>query len=540
MKEPCRNRWMRLGIALLSLWAVSAPGWAATWQYAVSFDTGKTNKNESRITGKAMLWLPPSSKTIRGLLLADGEISQAESVRRACADNDLGIVALRGLIGTFRFWADRNHEAENLLTAMNGLAARTAHKELRRVPWITFGHSTGGITCRNIAYWKPDRVAGVIHYKSGNFHAPNTLPPGNSSLAGVPMLVINGQYETFGPDNVEQPDDIDKRLDKRYGRETQWIYVRSDIQKFRERDPNHLISLMLDLGGDHFHGSPELWASAALFIRKTAQRRIPAELPPGDEPVKCLPVRVETGWLSDADLKEPRHPPAAYADYTGDKVRAFWHYDREMAETNAAHHAHMNGPQVISSPIGAWLDDGDGWTFRVKAEWLDSMPDKYGSSLGGKPVGHSGTPFFYRGKTNEPVEQIGPDTFRLLAPCKKIFIAAVHPGDARFRATHRWGELAMPALKGAAQQIEFPAIPDLKASAGPYELKAKASGGLPVYYTVEYGPVIVNAGKLVISELPVNPPLPIECAVTATQLGRRTEPAVATAAPVTVTFQLIP
>ena len=46
------------------------------------------------------------------------------------------------------------------------------------------------------------------------------------------------------------------------------------------------------------------------------------ELPPGDEPVKCLPVKTEDGWLSDADLKAPTHKPAPWADYTGDRATA--------------------------------------------------------------------------------------------------------------------------------------------------------------------------------------------------------------------------
>ena len=61
------------------------------------------------------------------------------------------------------------------------------------------GHSTAGIFCRNVAYWKPARVAGVLHIKSGNFQQQEHLPP-TGSLAGIPLLAFNGQFETFGPE----------------------------------------------------------------------------------------------------------------------------------------------------------------------------------------------------------------------------------------------------------------------------------------------------------------------------------------------------
>jgi hypothetical protein len=53
------------------------------------------------------------------------------------------------------------------------------------------------------------------------------------------------------------------------------------------------------------------------------------------------------------------------------------------------------------------------------------------------------------------------------------------------------------------------------------ELNAKASSGLPVYYEVDYGPVVVEGGKLKVSEPPAGARYPLECKVTAYQIGRR-------------------
>ena len=507
------------------------------WQYRLGLGSGAAGgKSEPR----AYLWLPPASRTIRGLLVGgEAEYAVSQPVRQACADNDLGIVLFRGYLGLFRFWAEGDRDAEKLLGALDLLAERTGQEELRRVPWITFGHSTGGIFCRNVAYWKPDRVAGVIHYKSGNFHQKSHLPPETHSLAGVPVLAINGQYETFGPAGVEQPDERDKRLDKRYGRETQWVYVRSDIRKFRRTDPNHLMSLLLDLGGDHFHGSPELWSHAALFIRKTARYRIPAKLPPGDRPVRCLSLKAQDGWLTDDDLKQPVHKPAPYRDYSGDRSKAFWHYDREIAEGTVAHHRSLGNPQCLTNPEATFLDEGDGWTFRAKARWLDVLPATYCGPLAGLKVGHAQTPFVYRCKLTDPVVQTGADTFRLLRPARRVFIAAVHTGDGTYRATNRWGNVTPPPVRGRKQTIEFAPVPDLKPGSQGVELKATASAGLPVHFQVDYGPVVIRSGTLVVRDLPSNPRYPLACRVTAWQIGRRVGDRVEAAPAVSHTFRVV-
>jgi hypothetical protein len=122
---------------------------------------------------------------------------------------------------------------------------------------------------------------------------------------------------------------------------------------------------------------------------------------------------------------------------------------------------------------------------------------------------------------------------------KSVNIAAVHPGDQHYRATNRWGSITMPNVKGAEQTIDFPPVPDIPAPNGSWKLDAKASSGLAVYYEVDYGPVEVRDGRVVVSELPAKAQFPIECRITAWQIGRRTEPAVSPAAPVSRVFHII-
>jgi hypothetical protein len=70
-------------------------------------------------------------------------------------------------------------------------------------------------------------------------------------------------------------------------------------------------------------------------------------------------------------------------------------------------------------------------------------------------------------------------------------------------------------------------------------LRAKATSGLPIYCEVEYGSVTIRDGKLRVAELPARPRFPIECRVTAYQMGRRIAPAIQPAPPVSQVFQIV-
>jgi hypothetical protein len=528
-----------LALASFAPLCSAAEPMAPAWQYSVPFETGKVDKAGQAQPGQALLWLPPRAGTLRGLLVGgqlgiELEIALAPSVRQACTDCSLGIVYFVPHVSAlFHYWEAGNTDTQRFLKALDNVAEVSGHAELRRVPWITMGHSTAGIFCRNVAYWKPERVAGIVHIKSGNFHQKEHLPP-NGTLAGIPLVALNGQFETFGPASG---------IDPEYGRETQWVYVRKDVQQFRESNHNYLMSLWVHHGDDHFHGAPELSEYAALFIRKTAQYRLPNELPSGHEPVQALPLKAEDGWLTDSDFYSLRHEPARYAEYKGDKSKALWHYDQEIAEASQLWHKQLGKHQVLDNPKLEWLDEGDGWTFKATCEWLPAWPEKYGGKHVGQPVGHSGTPILFRCKITEPVVQAGPNTFRLMRPAvnknRSVNIAAFHPGDEQYRSTVRWGSLNMPQVKGQAQRIEFPPVRDLQVGGEPRELKATASSGLPVYYEVDYGPVVIKDGKLAIADVPENARFPIECRVTAYQIGRRVGEAVAPATPASVVFKIV-
>ena len=94
----------------------------------------------------------------------EAQITRNEEVRAACAEKDIAVVYAPCGIGSNFITGD---SAERLHAILAGLGEVTRHAELQSVPLITAGHSAGGIYCRNVAYWQPDRVAGLALLSTG-------------------------------------------------------------------------------------------------------------------------------------------------------------------------------------------------------------------------------------------------------------------------------------------------------------------------------------------------------------------------------------
>ena len=137
---------------------------------------------------------------------------------------------------------------------------------------------------------------------------------------------MNGEYESCGPDGG---------IRSHLGFDTQWYLMGEQILERRRGDPNHLMSMVVVPIKGHTAWSKEL---GELFIRKCAKYRIPKEKRDGSKPARCIELKAEDGWLSHRNVKYPKHPPAAWADYKGDKIEAFWHLDEEMARAVRQYH----------------------------------------------------------------------------------------------------------------------------------------------------------------------------------------------------------
>ena len=508
----------------------------AVFQYSVPVATSRGEK-------AVFLWIPPQARQVRGVVvggmtLMEREFAKDKCIRQACADQQLAIVFLKCGLGQ-----------ADLQKVLNDLAKVSGYHELIVAPLMFIGHSAGGPQAKALAVKMQARCFGLVQYRGGVPSGTEPVPP------GIPVLMMVGQFDEFG-----------KTMRNETGRET-WEGARDAVAAFRAQDQRHLASIVVEPGAGHFAWSDRNASYLALFIRKAAEACIsPKWLMGGQEPI-LRKINHKTGWLTDLTIKtKSEFGPAPYEKYRGDKTRAAWHFDREMAEATIAYHAGGFGKkdQFIKWNDPYWVDAGtrffftklkwvgDGQTFEVHPVYADVYPSQHKGRGprwpdAGKPVGYSNAPILVR-QVSGPVVATGPNTLRIqydnLAPAtegSRVTFMAYSTGDTEYRYTELVGMMPRGFAglkKGKEQTITFPPLGNLDVDGDPIELKATSDSGLPVEYYVAYGPATIVDGKICITELPARAVFPIDVKVVAYQFGSGVEPLVKTAAPVEQTVRI--
>ena len=342
---------------------------------------------------RAYLWIPENCERVRGVV-----VSSHNMIEQGILEHP----AMRGTLARLGFaelWVvpyldatfDFNTGAgEHFDRIVSGLAAASGYAELATAPVVPLGHSACATFPWNFAAWAPERTLALISYKGD---APRTTLTGNGhkriewgdrSIAGIPALMVMGQYEWW-----------EDRLAPAF--------------EFMAAHPDCPVAFLADTGRGHFDFSDRTVAFLARFIEKAAAARLPAsDASAGAQgSAKLRPVDPRAGWR--VDRWHPDAPPAApvapCADYTGDARSAFWCFDEEMARATETIHAEGRGklPALLSITDGAqaleqgngepvtprFLPEADGITFRLHSAFLASVPGNSpkGALWTGLPVG---------------------------------------------------------------------------------------------------------------------------------------------------------
>jgi hypothetical protein len=549
--------WKRILVLITGLFGLTLVGRGADWQWSVPMEKGR-----------AFLWIPPNCTQVRAVIVGQNNmieqgILEHPDLRKTL--NDLGMAEVwiaPPFDGVFRFDQGAGEKFEAMMKA---LADESGYGELAFAPIVPLGHSACASYPWNFAAWNPDRTLAVLSVhgdapqtnRTGSGH-PNP-DWGNRTIDGVPGLMVMGEYEW-----VE--DRILPALD------------------FQAKHPQTPLAMLAEPASGHYNYNDQLVDFLAMFIRKAAVQRLPADEPLDKAPV-LKPIDPKQGWLVERwHLNQGRTiPPAPYSSYNGDRVQAFWCFDEEMADAVQNYSADQPGklPQLLSitdghmpaekgcgEPINLhFYPDADGVTFHVQSSFMDTVPGdlknknpaRWAYLPAGTPLGHAsgGGPIRVH-KIVGPVKKISDDTFALRLDRNAettdgrlldIWLWASHPGDDKYKSIVQQAVVhVQPNTVGAEQHITFPAIPDQKTDlvGRPGEesikLEATSDSGLPVYYYVREGPAEIHEGKvptLVIKDIPPRSKLPIEVTIVAWQWGRTVEPAVKTATPVEQTFSIL-
>jgi len=515
-------------LVLLTLLCLS-PLRAAVWQWSVP-------DGEAR----AYLWIPENCARVRGVVVANHNMVEQGILEHPAMRSTLArlgfaeIWVVPYLDATFDF---NQGAGEHFQRVVNALAQASGYDEIARAPVVPLGHSACATFPWNFAAWAPGRTLALISYHGD---APRTTLTGNGhkridwgsrSIAGIPALMVMGQYEWW-----------EDRLAPAF--------------EFTAAHPDCPVAFLADAGRGHFDYADRTVAFLARFIEKAATARLPA-----DGSAKLVPVDPRAGWRVDRWRMDapPAAPAAPYAAYAGDPRSAFWCFDEEMARATEAIYAEQRGklPQLLSVTDGRqpveqgngepvmprFLPDEDGLTFRLKTAFLPSVPGNSpkGALWTGLPAGAAlshadgGGPITLS-RIVGPFVQTGPDTFRVRYGRAEytenrrnndLWLLASHPGDERHRAIVQQAQVRMaPSAEGAPQTIDFPSIADRPVGETSLRLAATSSAGLPVEYYVLEGPAEIDGDTLRFTAIPPRAKFPLKVTVVAWQFGRFAKPRV--------------
>ena len=513
------------------------------WQYAV--------ETKPKPLERAFLWIPPGCTYVRGVVLAQQVIlehlvMEDPYIRAAATREGLALVLLSPF--NIGYTIDDPTQAK-IDRALADLAAASGYPEIARAPLLTLGHSGGGIWTWNIAYRNPQRMFGVVTLKCAAIGPPTYAP--KSSVEGIPILSVSGQYETWGVD----PNPAEQKPADHH-----WRWLRGDLLALRGKQRLALNSELVEPGVTHFGWRPETARYVAMFIEKAAHRRIPANVPPQGEPVVLNQLTPESGWLADCQFMRPSlFPPAPFAEYTGDPCLAMWHLDGDLARANDTFDQRNRGKQLQMVTFLAkgqpleptWIQSldfqplSDGTSVKVAADFVPTTPPEMAFPAK-RNLGHAPGPIQFRliGGWTGGNAQTGPDTFRIKMDrlgytrgFGTMMIMAYHPGDDRYAYCEQAVSLGFKDNKeGTPQTITFPPLKNQKPDAGPITLEATTDSKQPVYYFILAGPAVIQGSRLTITQIPAKASYPVRVTVVAYQWGRSIEPKFKTAKPVEQTF----
>jgi fibronectin type 3 domain-containing protein/regulation of enolase protein 1 (concanavalin A-like superfamily) len=547
---------------------------------------------------RAYLWVPPGSTKLQGVVLGlhnmlEKPMFDDPAIRQACAEAHLGIIFISP--GDSKTWtpngvgnytpgpvtsaidldpnnyksADINPATgTNFATDINPatgtrfanqteqagaevaallakLAAESGYAELQHAPILLAGHSAASpftwVRGLHTTSALGGRIFAMLPYK-GTF--PGSVP------AGMPILHVASEWQEIS----------------NWGN-TWELGDAPALRTLRGAGADRLVSAYVQPGSGHYQYSESQSGPLALFIKKAAQRRIPADWSPTGIPTLNT-IDPTTGVLVDVTKSDSGNcAPVAYAAWVAagkNPVRAYWYLDAELAQAvcDAQNAGFGKRPQMINAFQNATTlaslasqSNGtgnvslsvtlqaDGATFKVRGASMNQSPVP--RLFHGGAVGIASGPILFKANGSGALKQTGPDTFQVWMDRGTVikqgqpwepFIIARHPGDANFREADRPVFVTTSAvvnnITGAAQTITFPAIPDQYSDdLQPITLNATASSGRPVQYWVVSGPYRndeTNSALLIPDQLPANAVYPMRVVVGAWQWGKPGTTAAAT------------
>jgi hypothetical protein len=510
---------------------------AAEWQWSVKEGDGR-----------AFLWIPPNCEKVRAVVAAQHNMLEESVLEHPVFRRELGRLGIAEMWIVPRVAKGANIEdgsGARMLGLLQELAAESGYVELGKAPVVPIGHSACATVPWDFAASYPERTLAVL---SVHGDAPQTNLTGNGHrrmdwgerrIDGIPGLFTMGEYEW-----------MDERV--------------LPALEFRKKFPKSCIAMLAEPGQGHFDACDELVGFLAMFVRKSAEARLP-----DGEGGALKPVDPSRGWLVQRwKLRERRNiAPAPAATYSGDPADAFWAFDEEMANAVQNYHIEHVGrkPQLLSYVQEGkevpqadrheqvslkFLPEADGVSFSLETGFLTEVGAgsknlaRWTGQPVGAPLGHATSETEIRRITG-PFAALGKNRFEVRLNrtwvvsdkrSNQLWFAARNPGDGDHAGAVQQAMMTIARnTSGHAQTITFPEIADVKAGTRELPLVATSDAGLKVRYYVREGPAEIDGETLKLTAIPPRAKFPVKVTVVAWQWGN---PHVNTAALVERAFSI--
>ena len=504
--------------------------------------------DSSKTNATLYLWIPENCRKLRGLLIMCTNVPEHmlvghAAIRKACEDNDMGIIWSTPTFMNFRKTTKDNKTlnmaleykttVDFLQQLLNKLADTSGYAEVATVPWLPMGESGHLLMVDALLECTPQRCMAGIFIKN------NHLPPRNRE---VPTLVAFGTAQEWGQDKV----DI----------RTRWNDVKTAYEGIliqRKQNPNWPLSYIIDGSSGHFDCSEKLANYFANYIDLVAKDRLSSDGSP-----KLNPVKLENGFLADMPVPgHENHPVIACSDTKTESEAFPWFFDKQSAQ-EAQSFAAINWKAATQIP--AFLNDSgkvtwfifngiskliptdlgeDGLTFSVKPVLLEKIPANFAVGAGEKLAQTAGTPCLEW--VCGQFKPIGNNKFRIsldrMYPNMTSYLGVRQKGNDTIREIFQPGGLTLPKNNsGKSQKNSFNKIDDVKSGTKSVSLVATSDSGLPVEFYVVAGPAVIENKKLIFTKIPPRTKFPVAVTVAAWQWGQSKEPKIKMAEIIKQTF----
>lgn len=304
----------------------SAPIFADGTYYEVTFPASQNQKG-LQIGVTHTLWIPSNVASIRGIIVHQHGCGVGACKGGQTAAYDLHWQELArkwdcALLGpayhqaedqNCRLWCDpRNGSSAIFVQALAALAEQSGRPEIAEVPWCLWGHSGGGFWASLLQMEFPERIV-AIWFQSGTAHGRWTageidapeIPP---AAMKIPMMANAGLKE---------------RGHERF--QTAWLGSLAMFRDYRSRGAP--IAFTPDpLSGHETRDSRYL---AIPFFDACLEQRLSVD---ASGPLREMDER--KAWLAPVPLDPtaPQPPPTPAALFKGDRRKAVWLPNKDVAE----------------------------------------------------------------------------------------------------------------------------------------------------------------------------------------------------------------